>query len=163
MKVMLGARFAKPKSHRSPGADRHGRDRGEVGQQADRRRHGESSDGRDGTGQPSGCGRCRKMGSRRGAKAQRSLPLAPGVRDGLEQGALGRGAVFAGIAGQVRLGQFGAALGQRSTERREIDPAPGPCRVCSLRISLQALRCHIFKYHFVFMTFFHLVRFLFLC
>lgn len=75
------------------------------------------------------------MGSRRGAKAQRSLPLAPGVRDRLEQGALGRGAVFAGITGQVGLGQFSATLGQRSTRRWEIDPAPGPCHVRPLRIS----------------------------
>ena len=142
MKVIRGACCANETRPPPQRARPRGRDRGKADEQADSRRHGESSDGRDGTGQPSGCGRCRKMGSRRGAKAQRSLPLAPDVRDRLEQSALRRGAVFAGIAGQVRLGQFSAALDQRSTERREIDAAPGPCQVCSLRISLQALRYH---------------------
>lgn len=61
MKVMLAAFFARPKLHSAPGADQRGRDRGEVDGQADRRRHGKCSDGGDGTGQPNGFGRCRKM------------------------------------------------------------------------------------------------------
>lgn len=100
---MLGTFFAKPKLHYAPGADQRGRDRGEAGGQAERRRHGQCSDGGGGTGQPNGFGWCRKISSRRDAEPQSSLPLAPGVIDRLQQGALGRGAVCAGIAGQVRV------------------------------------------------------------
>ena len=117
MKVMLGALFAKPKLHFAPGADQRGQDRGEAGGQAERRRHGQCSDGGDGTGQPNGFGRCRKIGSRRDAEPQSSLPLAPGTLDRLQQGALGRGAVCAGIAGNLHVTHDHPATINRRAQR----------------------------------------------
>ena len=64
-------------------------------------------------------------------------PLPAQLRNGLEQGALGRGAVGASVARQLRFTQFRAALGQSFAERREVDPASGP-----FRISLGAFRYH---------------------
>ena len=66
-----------------------------------------------------------------------SSPLAAQILDRVEQSALGRGAIDAGVAGQFWLPQFRAALGQRFAERWRIDQTAVP-----FGIIIQEFRCH---------------------